>query len=103
MHEAFQNAVKHGYAVSPEFKVEVIIRMSVSFLEVEVRDFGKGTNKILKPPDVVSMVEKGELSVDAEGNRIGWGLFYIHNLPDECEIHSTLGEGTAVRMKIFFL
>lgn len=103
VHEAFINAVKHGYGGSPDHKVKIIIRAVANFLEVEVRDSGKGIDKDLsKFPDVPGIVVSGKPSVDAEGNRIGGRLFYAHPFTDECEIKSVPGQGTTVRMKIYF-
>lgn len=87
--EAFSNVVKHAYPGDKgKGKATIVFTIHADKLAIVVADKGQGFDpKILKShPHVPSVRGKG------------LGLFLIHSLVDEVEIHTAVNHGTEVRM-----
>ena len=91
--EACTNSIQHAYGDSPDSdaSIEVSCTLHSEFLEIEVKDNGKGF-------DVNSVKTNGKPKIEENKLGLGLGLTFIKSLMDEMELSSNAGNGTTVRM-----
>lgn len=88
--EACTNAVQHAYA-GGDGLVTLVATMNEGYLEVSVSDSGKGFDT----ENIVSSKQDG--ANDALFG-LGLGLTFIKSLMDTCDVISSRGAGTTIRM-----
>jgi serine/threonine-protein kinase RsbW len=89
--EACTNVVLYAYKEVKEGLVDVTCTIYEDQLEMEIKDDGCGFD----PKAVKDSKVENE---DEEATNLGLGLAFIDSLMDECEVVSTIGSGTTVRM-----
>jgi len=91
--EACVNCIQHAYPKRSD-KDEIVIKfaLTISYLEMVVRDFGKGISQetVEKYLDIEEKNKKGEQ---------GFGIFLMKNLMDEVNYNTEVTKGTEIRMK----
>ena len=91
--EACVNCIQHAYPKRSD-KDEIVVKfaLTISYLEMVVRDFGKG----------ISQETVGKyLNINGEKKKDepGFGIFLMKNLMDELNYNKGVTKGTEVRMK----
>ncbi len=89
LREALTNAMKHGNALDPEKKVEVVLEVSEDGVEITVEDEGGGFD-----PAAV----EDPLAPDNLLKTEGRGIFYMRKFMDKIEYDFGAGGGTKVRL-----
>ena len=87
--EAVSNSVIHGYSDS-QGNIIMKAEYTPAQFTVSVEDFGRGI------PDIVQAQESGYTTVPEE--RMGIGLYFIHEYMDKVSLHSEVGKGTKIVM-----
>lgn len=91
--EACVNCIQHAYPKRSD-KDEIVVKfiLTISYLEMVVRDFGKGISQetVKKYLNIEGKKKKGEP---------GFGIFLMKNLMDEVNYSKRWTKGTEVRMK----
>jgi len=91
--EACVNCVQHAYPKrSDKDKIIVKFILNVSYLEIIVRDLGRGISQktVEKYLDIEGKNKKGEQ---------GFGIFLMESLMNEVNYNTGVTKGTEVRMK----
>jgi len=91
--EACVNCIQHAYPKrSDKDRIVVKFILTMSYLEIIVRDFGKGISQktVEKYLNIEKKKKKGEP---------GFGIFLMKNLMDEVNYSKRCIKGTEVRMK----
>lgn len=91
--EACVNCVQHAYPKrSDKDKIIVKFILTMSYLEIIVRDLGRGISQktVEKYLDIEGKNKKSEQ---------GFGIFLMKNLMDEVNCNTGVTKGTEVRMK----
>lgn len=92
--EAVTNAIEHGGKSSDGASVDVSFTLDDEKLEVVVRDYGRGTDRLSFGKRVV---EEDNLEI---GMLRGFGLYLISELVDQYEVESS-PQGTTMVLRIF--
>jgi len=85
--EALSNCIEHGYKENPDGWIEIFLRETEHFLEVDIMDYGTGfeiESLDLYNPDNETHIYRFR----------GRGLFIINSLMDYFRIESSKGSGT---------
>ncbi|MDF1507653.1 anti-sigma F factor [Robertmurraya sp. DFI.2.37] len=90
--EAVTNAIIHGYENNAEGIVYISVKLEDDFVEMTIKDHGLGINNI-------DEARQPLFTTKPELERSGMGFTIMENFMDEIEIHSSLGEGTEVRLR----
>lgn len=90
--EAVTNAIIHGYEHNSEGIVYISVKLEDDFVEITIKDHGLGINNI-------DEARQPLFTTKPELERSGMGFTIMENFMDEIEIHSSLGEGTEVRLR----
>jgi len=91
--EACVNCIQHAYPKrSDKDRIVVKFILNISYLEIIVRDFGKGISQktVEKYLDIEGKNKKGEP---------GFGIFLMKSLMDEVNYSKRVAKGTEARMK----
>jgi len=91
--EACVNCIQHAYPKrSDKDRIAVKFILTISYLEMVVRDFGKGISQetVKKHLNIEGKKKKGEP---------GFGIFLMKNLMNEVNYSKRWTKGTEVRMK----
>src|SRR3990172_2245048 len=89
--EACTNAIEHGNRLRKNTMVLLTLKIREKSLEVNVRDQGRGFQKMVPIPSIDAQLN------DCEDNR-GWGVFLIKNLVDKVEFMKIPDGGNVTRM-----
>ncbi len=89
LREALTNAMKHGNALDPEKKVEVVLEVGEDGIDITVEDEGSGFD-----PAAV----EDPLAPDNLLKTQGRGIFYMSKFMDKIEYDFGAGGGTKVRL-----
>ena len=92
------NVERYAYPGQAGGRVEIVLSGDDGHLDVTVRDFGRGI-----PPASLERVWEPFFTTGRAVGGTGLGLSVVHNLVTDgmhgrAEIHSTVGEGTSVRL-----
>ncbi len=87
--EAVSNAIIHGYENRTDKYVNVDINRYQEYLEIMVRDKGKGIEDIKKAM---------EPTYSSDTERMGLGFVFMQSFMDGLEVKSEPNRGTVVRM-----
>lgn len=91
--EAVTNAVVHAYDKEKGVvEIECKLDEKARWIEIVVRDFGKGIEDVQKAVEPFFTTAPGD-------ERSGMGFTIIQTFMDEMSVESALGKGTSVRMK----
>ena len=91
--EAVTNAVVHAYDKEKGVvEIECKLDEKARWIEIVVRDFGKGIEDVQKAVEPFFTTAPGD-------ERSGMGFTIIQTFMDEMSVESVLGKGTSVRMK----
>jgi serine/threonine-protein kinase RsbW len=88
--EACINAIVHGNKMDSASKVDVVVMIGSSGLEVYVTDNGQGFGDIFMP--------EIEEQVEGKNRDRGWGIFIMKNLVDELKFEKKPNDGNVVKM-----
>jgi len=89
--EACTNAINHAYSEEKKDKVTITVLIYPDRLEILVKDNGVGFD--------TSIIGTATQQKSSEANMsLGLGLTFVESLMDETEYHSTIGEGSVIRM-----
>lgn len=92
--EAVNNAIDHGNHHEASKLVEVIFALDQEKLEVRIRDEGQGTETLDFSRRIVE-----EQNLESGMHR-GFGLYFIRELVDDCEISSSQ-HGTVMTLRLY--
>lgn len=91
--EAVTNAVVHAYDKGKGVvEIECKLDEKARWIEIVVRDFGKGIEDVQKAVEPFFTTAPGD-------ERSGMGFTIIQTFMDEMSVESAIGKGTSVRMK----
>ena len=91
--EAVTNAVVHAYDKEKGVvEIECKLDEKARWIEIVVRDFGKGIEDVQKAVEPFFTTAPGD-------ERSGMGFTIIQTFMDEMSVESAIGKGTSVRMK----
>jgi serine/threonine-protein kinase RsbW len=92
--EAVTNAIEHGNRLAREKLVEIVFALHGEALEIRISDQGTGVERVDFSRRVVdeANLESGYLR--------GFGMYLIHSLVDDCEVHSSPA-GTVLTMRLY--
>lgn len=91
--EAVTNAVVHAYDKEKGVvEIECNLDEKARWIEIVVRDFGKGIEDVQKAVEPFFTTAPGD-------ERSGMGFTIIQTFMDEMSVESAIGKGTSVRMK----
>ncbi len=91
--EAVTNAVVHAYDNEKGVvEIECKLDEKARWIEIVVRDFGKGIEDVQKAVEPFFTTAPGD-------ERSGMGFTIIQTFMDEMSVESAIGKGTSVRMK----
>jgi len=90
--EAVTNAIIHGYENNPEGIVYISVVLEEQCVTLTIRDEGVGIADLDEAMQPL-FTSKPELE------RSGMGFTIIENFMDQCEVSSTVNEGTTITVK----